>query len=45
MRYLEGQLRKMQNNMDPPSLKRAEKIQKLKTIKEAATMIGPAGPN
>ena len=45
MRMLEGALRNLQNSRDPPSLKRAERIQELKkNLKEEATKIGPAGP-
>ena len=42
---LEGALRNLQNSRDPPSMKRAERIQELKkNLKEEATKIGPAGP-
>ena len=44
MRMLEGALRNLQNSREPPSLKRAEKIQEIKkNLKEEATKIGPAG--
>ena len=42
---LEGAIRNLQNSRDPPSMKRAERIQELKKeLKEEATKIGPAGP-
>ena len=42
---LEGAVRNLQNSRDPPSMKRAERIQELKKeLKEEATKIGPAGP-